>query len=267
MKHLDLFSGIGGFALAARRVGWETVGFVEQNSWCQKVLAKNFPGIAIYEDIHQFHKYDFDSYSDVITGADIVTGGFPCQPYSTAGQQRGAEDDRHLWPEMFRVISEIRPQWVVGENVAALTYMGLNDVISDMEGLGYITESFIVPACAVNAPHRRDRLWLVSYPYDKGESISAIHDETSRMQTMVADPECWEREMGRALGRNGGFSKSFPQNGDWPGQIEPTLDRKNDGLPNRLDRIRGLGNAIVPQVAEAIFRAINEIESNGVRYE
>ena len=155
VKHLDLFSGIGGFALAARWVGWETVGFCEIDPYCQKVLRKHWPDIPIYEDIRELD-------GRTVGHVDIITGGYPCQPFSVAGKQRGEADDRHLWPEFARLIREIRPRWVVGENVAGHISMGLDNVLADLEGFGYTWEAFVIPACAVNAPHKRDRVWVVA---------------------------------------------------------------------------------------------------------
>ena len=156
LRHLDLFSGIGGFALAARWVGWETIGFCEIEPYCQKVLAKNFPGIPIYDDVRELT-------GETVGHVDIITGGYPCQPFSVAGKRRGVADDRHLWPECARLIRELRPRWVLGENVAGHINMGLDDVLSDLEGLGYTWETFVIPACGVDAPHRRNRVWIVAY--------------------------------------------------------------------------------------------------------
>lgn len=152
--HVDLFTGIGGFSLGLERAGFKTVVFCEQDKFCQKVLKKHWPGVPIEPDIKNF---DGKKYA----GAFILTGGFPCQPFSCAGKRRGKEDDRALWPEMFRVIQEVRPRWIIGENVAGFIGMGLDESISDLEREGYSVQAFIIPACAVNAPHRRDRVWIV----------------------------------------------------------------------------------------------------------
>jgi DNA-cytosine methyltransferase len=159
--HVDLFSGIGGFSLGLERAGFKTVVFCEQDKFCHKVLNKNFPGVPIEPDIKTF---DGTKYA----GAFILTGGFPCQPFSCAGKRKGAEDDRALWPEMFRVIQEVRPRWIIGENVAGFIGMGLDSCISDLEREGYAVQAFIIPACAVNAPHRRDRVWIVGHSEDTG---------------------------------------------------------------------------------------------------
>jgi DNA (cytosine-5)-methyltransferase 1 len=328
MRHLDLFSGIGGFALAAKWVGWETVGFCEIDSYCQKVLKKHWPDVPIYEDIRELD-------GRTVGHADIITGGYPCQPFSVAGKRRGKDDDRHLWPEFARLIQELRPRWVVGENVAGHITMGLDEVLSDLERLGYAWEAFVIPACAVNAPHRRDRLWTIAHPHSNGrdadsegqgwssraalsptsasceqrglafresdsdsertkgaeqikQSGVAANADSYRLQERkhdiqncgetpsreqsgcetsgtldtrnATDPERWQRSLGWEVGRTGGFWQSFPGDGSWAGKAKPTLDGTHDGIPARLDRLRGLGNAIVPQVAEVIFRAIEEVK-------
>lgn len=154
MRHLDLCSGIGGFALAARWMGWETVGFAEIDPFCCRVLKKHWPEVPNYGDI-----------AAVPTGlrADIITAGLPCQPYSCAGKRLGAADDRALWPLAFRVIAGIRPAWIVLENVAGFIEMALSGVLADLESEGYETQAIVLPACAVNAPHRRDRVWVIAH--------------------------------------------------------------------------------------------------------
>jgi DNA (cytosine-5)-methyltransferase 1 len=161
MKHGSLFSGIGGFDLAAQWMGWTNVFHCEWNEFGQKVLKHYWPKAETFTDIT---KTDFTKYANKI---DILTGGFPCQPYSTAGKRLGKEDERHLWPEMLRAIREIQPRWVVGENVRGLTNwnggMVFDEVQADLEAEGYEVLPFLLPACAVNAPHRRDRIWFIAY--------------------------------------------------------------------------------------------------------
>lgn len=156
MKLLDLFAGIGGFSLAAHRMGWETIGFVEWDKYNKKVLAKNFPNTPIHGDITTYH--------GTLHEADIITGGFPCQPFSNAGKREGTNDSRYLWPEMLRVIREVQPTYVIGENVAGIYSMDngsvFEQVCTDMEDEGYAVQSFRIPACATGAPHRRDRWWF-----------------------------------------------------------------------------------------------------------
>ena len=161
MRHGSLFSGIGGFDLAAEWMGWENIFHCEWNPFGQKVLKYYFPNSISYEDIT---KTDFSIHRGNI---DIISGGFPCQPYSSAGKRLGKEDERHLWPEMLRAIREIQPSWVVGENVRGLTNwnggMVFDEVQAELEAEGYEVTPFLLPACAVNAPHRRDRIWFVAY--------------------------------------------------------------------------------------------------------
>jgi len=161
MKHIGLFEGIGGFSLASKTMGWETIAWCEINPFCHTVLNYHFPKATGHHDIT---KTDFTIYRGK---CDIITGGFPCQPYSAAGKRLGTEDDRHLWPEMLRAIREIQPSWVVGENVRGLTNWNgglvFDQVQADLENEGYQVTPFLLPACAVNAPHRRDRIWFIAY--------------------------------------------------------------------------------------------------------
>lgn len=164
--HIDLFSGIGGFALAANWAGYQTEIFCERDEFCQKVLGKHWPTVPIVGDI-----FDFDGTQHA--GADLLTAGIPCQPYSCAGKRLGAEDDRALWPEALRVIREARPRWVVIENVAGFINLALDGVLSDLEAEGYETGAVVLPACAVNAPHRRDRVWIVAHDSRTGAGMEA----------------------------------------------------------------------------------------------
>jgi DNA (cytosine-5)-methyltransferase 1 len=166
MTHGSLFSGIGGFDLAAEWMGWENIFHCEWNPFGQKVLKYHFPNAISYEDIT---KTDFTIHRGRI---DILTGGFPCQPYSMAGKRLGKEDERHLWPEMLRAIREIQPRWVVGENVFGLVNwsggMVFHEVQADLEAEGYEVQPYVLPAVSVNAPHRRDRVWFVAYSNGNG---------------------------------------------------------------------------------------------------
>lgn len=161
MTQLELFAGIGGFGLAGHWAGIETVAQVEIDDFCQKILQKNYPNAAKYRDIKEF---DGSKYRGTV---DIVSGGFPCQPYSTAGNRLGKDDDRHLWPEMLRVIREVRPKWVVGENVRGLVSWSnglvFEEVCADLETAGYEVQPFILPAASVGAPHLRYRIWFVAH--------------------------------------------------------------------------------------------------------
>jgi len=157
MTHGSLFSGVGGFDLAASRMGWDNIFQVEIDPFCRRVLQKNFPDAQRFTDIKHF---DGSAFAGKI---DIISGGFPCQPFSVAGQRKGKTDDRALWGEMLRVIRTICPSWVVGENVAGIISMALDTVLADLEGIGYTCQAFVIPACAVNALHRRDRVWIVAH--------------------------------------------------------------------------------------------------------
>ncbi len=160
MTHLGLFEGIGGFSLAAHWMGWETFAWCEWNEFGQKVLKYHFPNAIGHGDITQT---DFTPYANKI---DILTGGFPCQPYSAAGKRRGKEDDRHLWPQMLRAIREIAPRYIVGENVLGLVNWNgglvFDEVCADLEAEGYEVAPVVIPAAAVNAPHGRDRVWFIA---------------------------------------------------------------------------------------------------------
>jgi len=161
MNVLDLFSGIGGFSLGLERAGCRTVAFCEQAEYPRSILKKHWPHIPIYQDVKELNCEQLKE--DGIPPIELVCGGFPCQPFSGAGKQRGATDDRDLWPEMFRIIKETRPSWVIGENVAGFINMGLERTISNLESEAYEVQAFVIPACAVGAPHRRDRIWILGY--------------------------------------------------------------------------------------------------------
>lgn len=180
---LDLFSGIGGFSLGLERAGMQTIAFCENDSFCQKVLRKHWPNLPIHENIEEL---DGRQYRGTV---DLVCGGFPCQPFSVAGKRGGKDDDRALWPEMLRVIREVEPAWAIGENVSGIIHMELDNVLSDLEGAGYSCQSFVIPACGVDAQHKRDRVWIIaSHAYC---SSRAGGDET------VADADINDRRRGR----------------------------------------------------------------------
>ncbi len=288
MKHLDLFSGIGGFALAASWVwgdDYEIVSFCEIEPYCQKVLKKHWPNVPCHDDIKTLKG---DSFGTV----DLLTGGFPCQPFSVAGKQGGSTDDRYLWPEMFRVIQEAKPTWIIGENVAGIINMvEFEQCFIDLESEGYETQAFIIPACGVDAKHRRDRVWIIANRFsnrrggnagdqprtekkskvllkENGEALSSNYQEVLRDVPDTMQPrlswftqgtvrEFREEEKTSTGGKSSGRNTEKEQWRTWP--VEPTICRVANGIPNRTHRLKGLGNAIVPQVVVPIMQAIKEV--------
>ena len=292
MRHLDLFSGIGGFALAAQWVWgdeYENVGFCDNNKFCQAIIKKNFPNAKIYNDIRNLD-------GTKIKNLDLLTGGFPCQPFSFAGKRRGSADDRYLWPEMLRVIREARPRWIIGENVAGIVNLALDQVLSDLENEGYAVQPFIIPACAVEAPHRRDRVWIVARDASDARrernDRGGIHEDgqlperglrahvkeggSAARRAPGADHPASSRNPAHAQGAGqsswtyGPRKVQFWGGGtgyDWLA-VAADLCRVDDGFSARLDgreltakqhrveRIKALGNAIVPQVAAEVMRGI-----------
>ena len=187
MTHASLFSGLGGFDLAAEWAGWTNMFNCEIDAFCRRVLKYHFPNAVQYEDIRTT---DFTVWRGRI---DVLTGGFPCQPFSVAGKRKGTDDDRYLWPEMLRAIREILPRWVVGENVRGFVNwsagMVLDTVFADLEALGYEVQPFILPACAVGAPHRRDRVWIVAHRADAGSEGLRERQEQADEHGSAADAE------------------------------------------------------------------------------
>ncbi len=378
LRVLDLFSGIGGFSLGLEMTGgFETVAFCEIEPFAQKVLRKHWPDVPIYDDVRSLDAARFGT-------VDCVTGGYPCQPFSLAGKRGGEKDDRHLWPEMHRLVASIRPRWVVAENVVGHIGMGLDQVLSDLEGEGYTCWPVVIPACAVDAPHRRDRVWIIAHteqgssgrradkpvgrqegrtpvgrhsegdgrgdvphtasarreegerrtvqaPRDNtrrgrperpggGDGSGAVADADSQRepqpggpvsdiggwlgnggeQGVVADADSERRNGCAAKHRKNGREKSqgsgnapaphsnyvqgqqpggdAPDNGRGSGEgqgsgisgstaptrwlSEPDVGRVAHGIPRRVDRLKGLGNAVVPQVVAMIGHAILEAEND-----
>lgn len=171
MKSIELFAGIGGISLAAEWAGIETVAFCEQNAFCQKVLKKNFPGVPVFNDVCIMNRQLLEEKGVIEPGGtiNILSGGYPCQGESVIGQRKGEKDDRWLWPEMYRLTKELRPDWVVGENVAGHITMGLDTVLSDLEREDYQARTFVFPAVSVGAPHQRYRTFVVAHSRRKSE--------------------------------------------------------------------------------------------------
>jgi DNA (cytosine-5)-methyltransferase 1 len=283
MKHASLFSGIGGFDLAAEWMGWDNLFHCKWNVFGQKVLKHHFPKSIGYNDIT---KTDFSIHRGTV---DILTGGFPCQPYSLAGKRKGKEDERHLWPEMLRAIREIQPRWVVGENVFGLINwsVGLvfHEVQTDLEAEGYEVFSYVLPACAVNAPHRRDRVWFVAYNDNIRQDSSKCEYEINTSEggqyalndiNEVAMHTNNTSEQGEHIGQTGKGKFNGPDSGNGFDNFQnfPTqspICGGDDGLPTELDgitfskwrneSIKAFGNAIVPQVAYQIFKSIQQYET------
>ena len=375
LKVLDLFSGIGGFSLALESTGhFQTIGFVENDEYCQAVLQHHFPEVPILGDIKNVTK------ETVPTRPDVICGGFPCQPFSVAGDQRAKDDPRHLWPEMLRIIKEQKPTWVVGENVSGLVKLGLDEILDEMEDQGYSTRTFNIPAFSVGAPHQRQRLWIIGHLGDPEHNGSPTPERKRGLLKQPEEPKkqisIWELEgAGSASGdvansdnegvrsRIGGDdfdyeeesgeggvdgegsagddewydtsptqdegvdvpdtdntrdrtqehrvdedgkkniqgrqehtqSKSSRHGADIPdpngkglqGQrkkyklpkskrkreiggsswwdVEPNVGRVAYGVPNRVFKLRALGNSIIPQIAQKIGYAIIEAEKNGYK--
>ncbi len=328
MKHLDLFSGIGGFALAARDMGWQTIAFVEIDKFATRILEKNFPGVPIYPDIRKFWRWSADcepcpmcdeawcdrcdlhlheceyalgfELDERYQQIDIVTAGFPCIDLSYAGKGAGLDGEHSgLWTETARILSEVRPRWAVLENVAALLSRGMDRVAGDLAAIGYDCEWHGIPACAIGAPHQRDRIWIICQPTDANrEQIwsqpewnewcdKATEFRDDGAQGSLADPDRARELEQRGLAGTfpGRFADSSSPDfitdpGRIPAQVplagrlttksflersggwssEPGVGRVVDGVPDRMDRLKSLGNAIVPGIARMIFEIIHQVD-------
>jgi DNA (cytosine-5)-methyltransferase 1 len=235
LSTLDLFSGIGGFSLGLEATGsFRTMAFCEIEPFCQAVLCKHWPSIPIHTDITKLDGRPF-------VGTDVICGGFPCQDISVAGRAAGIEGARSgLWKEYARLIGEIRPRYVIVENVSALLDRGLGRVLGDLAALGYDAEWHCIPASAVGAPHRRDRVWIVAYPVSEGLSGHQLEWEGLRRFARKTSTEFGDEII--CCGT------------EWP-QLGGYL-RMGDGVPREVDEVKSLGNSIVPQIAEIIGQAI-----------
>jgi DNA (cytosine-5)-methyltransferase 1 len=225
---LDLFSGNGGISLGLEWAGCQTTAFCEINPYCQQLLARHWPGVPIHDDIRQL---DGTQYAGTV---DLVCGGYPCQPFSAAGKQLGEADPRHLWPEMCRIIREVRPRWVIAENVRGHIGLGFDTVAAQLEDESFTVWPFVVPACAVGAPHRRDRLWIVAHA-ERGE----------RRQEPHRGPH----------GRVGREQQSLPWDRDWESALRD-FRGVDDGSAYGVDRIDTIRNGVVPQIPELLGRTI-----------
>jgi DNA (cytosine-5)-methyltransferase 1 len=242
MKHGSLFSGIGGFDLAAQWMGWENIFHCEIAEFPRKILNHYWPNADCYEDIK---KTDFTKYRGTV---DIISGGFPCQPYSAAGKRLGKEDDRHLWPEMLRVIREVKPQWVVGENVRGLLNwnggMVFHEVCSDLENIGYKVQAFIIPASGLNAPHQRQRLWIVAHSTSNGyddksnKEYNGIWSNNKQPRTQLGRTfKGFGNESNATYTKSKSIYKQFPKNRET--EDRHVNDISKNGNASYTDKQRG----------------------------
>jgi DNA (cytosine-5)-methyltransferase 1 len=308
----SLFTGIGGFDLGLERAGMRVLWQCEQDDWCRQVLARHWPGVPCHPDVRdlmadpggerrQRRSSEFGAGGASALGGeagdlagdpcgarmpvsvpyvDILSGGFPCQDLSYAGKGAGLAGERSgLWSEFARLVRELRPRYVIVENVPALRSRGLGVVLGDLAACGYDAEWDCLPAGAFGAPHRRDRIWIVAYPDAEvagASQLVADPDDAGRVQQRRSGPSAAQQPSveygGDSLAyanecrRDGGAGnvteadgRSQPENGDW-WELEPDVGRVAHGIPRRVDRLRGLGNALVPQIAEWIGHRIMEFE-------
>lgn len=267
--HLSLFSGIGGLDLAAEWAGFRTVGQCEWADYPQAILQKHWPDVPKWRDIRTLTKESFYERTGLGT-VDVVSGGFPFQPFSVAGKQKGKEDDRYLWPEMLRVIRELAPRWVVGENVPGILRIAGADVVQDLECEGYNVVVFDFEAAAVGAPHRRERVAFVGYAEESGveglcKRITSVQSERSREGQLDSarvplDADTKGTKLQGKRTTSWGWRTEPRCSGWWA--VEPDVGRVAHGVPNRVDRLKCLGNAVVPQQFYPIFRAVMDVEQN-----
>lgn len=281
MRVLDLFSGIGGFSLGLERAGMETIAFCEIDPYARAVLKKHWPGVPCYDDVRTLTAERLRADGIV---PDVICGGFHCQDISTAGKGAGLAGERSgLWFEYHRIIKEVRPQYVIIENVSALRSRGLDEVLRSLAEIGYDAEWHCISASAVGAPHRRDRIWIVAHPQRQsnrwrgvqrpGENFEALGKGTPD-KFIGASENVAHPDQPRLEGRDSGilqeraskfFAVSLSACGI--GQIwltEPNVGRVANGVPNRVDRLKCLGNAVVPQIPQIIGEAIMKVEKNEI---
>jgi DNA (cytosine-5)-methyltransferase 1 len=308
MNVLDLFSGIGGFSLGLERAGFTTVAFCEREPFCQQILSQHWPGVPVYDDVQTLTAERLKA--DGVETVDLICGGFPCQDISLAGKGAGLSGERSgLWFEFHRLIQELRPRFVIAENVSALRSRGLDAVLRSLAEIGYDAEWHCIPASAVGAPHRRDRIWIVAYPngfsckgFVTGSSGEGFSQRSSDDFAPCGSALAYAaRELPHRTGpsgqagwfqsSDGGSSVAHPGNSGLEGQrirascagaeismpasircvvrgvevsrqwdAEPDVGRVANGIPRRVDRLKALGNAVVPQIPEMIGRAIMAAE-------
>jgi len=333
LRHLDLFSGIGGFSLGLEATGsFKTVAFCDIEKYCLEILEKRFPGVPRYTDIKEltYDKLKADGIISKNKKIDIITGGYPCQPFSVAGRKKGEEDPRHLWPEYFRIIKELRPSWVIGENVSGHIKLGLDTVLENLESEGYSARTFSISASSVGANHQRERVWIVANSNssrdqgkesrstrkenekeisdreknsssrfidgtnkiftEQGSAAELEHVEDTRQHEGGIEPSRHKESIGRGSfektkrttntnqtsgpsergentteemantdserrcggeadrenAENVGQSSRRPWDGWW--DLEPNVGRVAHGIPKRVDRLKSLGNSLVPSI-------------------
>jgi DNA (cytosine-5)-methyltransferase 1 len=282
MNVLSLFSGIGGLELGLERAGMTVVGQVEIDPFCRRVLAKHWPEVSRHDDVRTCVEWWL---GDPRPTVDLVCGGFPCQPVSSAGQRLAQEDPRWLWPAFNDVVRQLRPRYVLVENVTGLLARGMGDVLGDLADLGYDAEWDRVPAAFVGAPHVRGRIFIAAYANSQqhesgafengGEAATSYGRNQSpssgaAVRPYVADPDgatrgiptaVFTRTRGAALSRTASTRPGRRGSADNWWATEPDVGRVAHGVPARVDRLRALGNAVVPQVAEHIGRLILAVDA------
>jgi DNA (cytosine-5)-methyltransferase 1 len=270
LTHGALFQGIGGFSLAARWAGIPTIWECEIDNYCHELSKKNFPEIKTrYRDIRKML-----NEKTKIEKVSIISGGFPCQPFSTAGKRRGKEDNRYLWPQTIKIIEKTRPGWVILENVPGIINLALDKVLDDLEAAGYTQETFVIPALSVGANHRRDRVWVIAnndrinsnntrlrrtkISQQQPSGIYGVMADTTANRCRFFNDETRNLQKKKEIRERRNPINKNTINGKW--STEPRVDRVAHGVPRRVDRLKGLGNAIVPQIAYIFFEFIKEIE-------
>lgn len=287
LRHLDLFSGLGGFSLGLEATGgFETVAFCDIEKFSRKVLKKHWPNVKQYKDIKELTYEQIKE--DTLAPIDIITGGYPCQPFSIAGSQRGEKDTRHLWPDMFRIVKECKPTWVIGENVSGHIKLGLDTVLQDLESEGYSVRAFSISASSIGANHQRERVWIIAHSnmentrqhgrrIESTWNTESIGPRTSEETERSSDTNkingsseraslVGESSDANSQGLQGRRSEQQlrkdetkrPTSWDSWWESEPSVGRVANGIPHRVDRLKGLGNSLVPAIPFIIGQSILE---------